>query len=591
MADTIFVDNDLAAANRIVAAWLNDINNLRYGAGDATRGAALLQFIQSGTGAVARTMQEKDRDVVNAADFATLQQAVTAVGRGQILYIDDNYTLTSGLSVSNKTDVKITGRGTLTLSGASSSAKIFDLVGTIDGLEISDLTFVGEANAAYTQQGIGNTSGQTISNVWILRNKISGCNSGISLNAETTGTYTKAHVLFNNIKDCPGTSAGQGYGIHVNTATSSEIRGNVIDNASRTSILHVSQDCGNIIDGNIVVNHRQTANTGGVAQAIQVMRSSKMRVSNNIIKDCYDGGMLVQHVTSGSESCSDIDVIGNSFINRKNLVSHLYVGESAVPGTYETTHVHVKGNTFSSDDSIAPGGDITIHNGRFIEVSENSFKKTGIAAAATFIIWGDSAAITDAADFTDCCASGNKFVAEGSDLSDVRAFSFAGDVSTGTSRHRFDNREFVGVSYPYRHSIATPTNPNLMVISDHRAYIVGTGASVGAGTTNGKARTNAAVRIAYSRTTASAGSTDNLWDLTAVSTGVGEFRKVLLCLQDAASALILVGDVAASQAAAELPGLPDHRWAAIGVVEIPGSYSGGALGAMTFYDIVGIYEP
>lgn len=548
-------------------------------------------FQQAGDGAVPRVQRAKDRDVVNAADFSTLQKAVTALGTGQILWIDGAKTLAASVTVSNKTNVKITGKGSLTLSGAPSDAKVFDLVGTIDGLEISDLTFVGEGNAAYTQVGIGNASGQTISNVWFCRNKMSNLNCGISLNAETTGTYTKGHVLDNEIKDSPGTSAGQGYGIHCNTATLSEIRGNTIDNASRTSILHVALDCGNIIANNKVVNHRATAHTGGVAQAIQIQRSSHLEVCNNTIKDCYDGGMLIQHVTSQAQSCSDIDVIGNKFINRKNLVSHIYIGEGSVPTTYETTHIRVKDNSFQTDDTVGTGADVTIHNGRFIEFSNNSMHKTGIAGVATFVIWGDSAAITLTADFTNSYASGNKFVAEGSVLTDVRAFSFPGDVSTGTMTHRFDNREFVGVSFPYRHSIATPTNPNLMVISDHRACVVGTGAQVGAGTTAGKARTNAAVRISYSGLNASAASTNDLWNLTAVSTGVGEFRKVLLCLQDAASPVIVVGDIAASQAAAKLPCVPDHRWAPIGIVEIPASYAGGALGAMTFYDIVGHYEP
>ena len=77
MADTNFVDNDLSLANRIVAAWLNDVNNLRYGADSAARGAALLQFIQSGTGAVARTAQDKMREIVSVTDFAAVGDGVT----------------------------------------------------------------------------------------------------------------------------------------------------------------------------------------------------------------------------------------------------------------------------------------------------------------------------------------------------------------------------------------------------------------------------------------------------------------------------------------------------------------------------------
>lgn len=69
MADTTFVDRDLSPGNRVVAAWLNDVNNLRYGAGNAARGADLLQFIQAGSSAGIRTVQAKERDIVSVKDF------------------------------------------------------------------------------------------------------------------------------------------------------------------------------------------------------------------------------------------------------------------------------------------------------------------------------------------------------------------------------------------------------------------------------------------------------------------------------------------------------------------------------------------
>lgn len=74
MADTTFVDGNLALSNRIVAAWLNDVNNLRYGAGNSARGAALLQFIQAGTGATTRDAQSKAREFVSLFDFMSAAQ-------------------------------------------------------------------------------------------------------------------------------------------------------------------------------------------------------------------------------------------------------------------------------------------------------------------------------------------------------------------------------------------------------------------------------------------------------------------------------------------------------------------------------------
>lgn len=48
-------------------------------------GASTVGFIAAGAGAVARTVQAKERDIVNAADFSTLQQALTAAA-GIVIY-------------------------------------------------------------------------------------------------------------------------------------------------------------------------------------------------------------------------------------------------------------------------------------------------------------------------------------------------------------------------------------------------------------------------------------------------------------------------------------------------------------------------
>lgn len=64
-----FIDGDVSAGNRIPAAWLNDLNNLRYGASDGTRGAALLQFILSSTAGV-RNAQSKMGEFAHIDDFS-----------------------------------------------------------------------------------------------------------------------------------------------------------------------------------------------------------------------------------------------------------------------------------------------------------------------------------------------------------------------------------------------------------------------------------------------------------------------------------------------------------------------------------------
>lgn len=570
---------------------------LTYAEGDANFSGladlSLTTFTQFGTGAVARTAQAKLQDVINAADFSTLQQAVTAVSAGQTLNVDDDYIIGASLSVSNKTNIKITGKGSITLSAASSTARIFDLVGTINGLEISDLTLIGENNAAYTQVAIGNASGQTISNTWFCRNKISNINIGISFNAESGGSYTRGHALDNDLTNLVGTSGGQGYGIHLAKATMCEVRGNTIDNASRHAVYQaVGTDCQNIIAFNKIKNHRSSVFNASIRAALEIVRSSGVLVAFNTLDSCYDGGLQVGHDTSESANCSNIDIIGNEFTNRKNAISDMYVGENSVPTSYTTQSVRIRNNTFNSGiEATDPGGtEITVYNGKYIEVKGNTMRKTGVAATARFIIWGADTAISAVDDFNECSAIGNKFIAEGSVLTSTIAITVPTDVATGTSVHRLENDEHTNIAIPVSNA-TTPTNPNLMVITEQCPRVLnGTGASVGAGTTAGRMRTNAAVRFSVARTTASLASTDDFWNLSAVSTGVGEFRKVLLCVQSGSTARIVVGSIGATQAAAPLPRVPDFNWTALGVVEIPASYAGGALGATVFYDITGVYE-
>jgi hypothetical protein len=575
----------------------------------ASSGSSLVGFIQSGTGAVARTVQDKGRDTVSAFDFMTaaekadvvagtltvdvttaVQAAIDSLQSGQQLEIDGANCAITGLTITDKSNIGITGKGGLKLVGAASNAMIFKLSGTCDNIDIHGLRLSGEGNAAYSQHAVGNLSGQTLSNIRVFSNKITDVNVGVSLNANLSGSYDAGFVMFNTIKDVSGIGPGQGYGVHLAKATNSTVFGNVIDNASRHSIYHAAgYDVNNKILGNTIKNHRSAVATGSLLPAINIGRCSGVLVAHNIIDSCYDGGLYVFHDTSTSSNTYDIEVSHNTFRNRKNVIGHLYVGEAAVPTSYLTKHVTIKDNKFHTDAAVAGGNDVRIYNGQFVTLGENAFRKENCTGTQIFVTWGDSATISATSDFTGCEAEGNSFIAEGSSLVSTQAIAIASDVSTGTSSHRIDNRRHVGIATPTAHA-SIPTNPNLMVITESRCYVSGAGAGIAAGTTAGMVKTTAAIRIVYRRSTTSKAITDNLWDLTGVSTGVGEFRKVLLCIDTGATARILAGDAAASQAAAQLPRLPDYDWCAVGVVEIPASYAGGTLAAAAMYDFVGIYE-
>lgn len=66
-----FVDFDLADTNRVTAEWLNDLNNLRYGNGLTTRGAALLNYTSTAAGAVEGTQAQRNETELSVFDFMT----------------------------------------------------------------------------------------------------------------------------------------------------------------------------------------------------------------------------------------------------------------------------------------------------------------------------------------------------------------------------------------------------------------------------------------------------------------------------------------------------------------------------------------
>ncbi|HHT9146011.1 MAG TPA: hypothetical protein ACFYD4_10100 [Candidatus Wunengus sp. YC61] len=125
-------------------------------------------------------------------------------------------------------------------------------------------------------------------------------------------------------------------------------------------------------------------------------------------------------------------------------------------------------------------------------------------------------------------------------------------------------------------------------IQTNNAVIGSTPAGITNGTTAGKAKTTATVKYRISGSVASKAATDDLWDLTGVTTGAAEYKKVLLTLNASGTAKIIVGTAATSQATAELP-RTTLTYAAIGFVELPINYAGGSLSGYVFVDFLGVY--
>lgn len=121
------------------------------------------------------------------------------------------------------------------------------------------------------------------------------------------------------------------------------------------------------------------------------------------------------------------------------------------------------------------------------------------------------------------------------------------------------------------------------------ATAAGFGAYGGAPNANGKAGIQNTAYYALNGKFIKQFLVDDKFNLTAVTTAAGEYRKVLLCLDDGYVGRIVVGAISAvDQESAKIPPHP-YNYTPIAVVEIEPSYAGGSLAANVFHQLVGIH--
>ena len=315
-------------------------------------------------------------------DTAAIQAAIDAASAGSVVSIPAGTYVVSGtgLTITNKTDLTIAGRGSLELaSGSSVSAIVLRLVGTCDNIWIDGLSFVGEGEdgSTYFQQGVGNNSGQTLSNVRVTNCSFSNLNAGISFNAESGGSYEAAFAIGNRIKSMVGTIGGQGYGVFVSGCDDAVVANNIITNCERHSVYistggSLSDADGVLVANNVIRGHRSTVNGSVFRCAIAAIRCYGVSIVDNLISDFYDGAIQVSQDSVNNASTGNVVVRGNQCLGRSNGVSAMLIGEQANPTLYNITNVVVDGNLIVSD--VAVGGtsnEITVANGHNVRLTDN----------------------------------------------------------------------------------------------------------------------------------------------------------------------------------------------------------------------------
>lgn len=429
--------------------------------------AALI--IGAATSAFAATPFEVDARAFGAkcdgvtVDTTALQKAIDATPNGGVLVFHGSC-VSGNLQISNKSNAVLRGDGAqITWTGTAGASTYigFQLVGTVTNLTIDGFRLVGDGVAANGHAGIWNASGQTLTNIKVLRNHISNVAVGISVNADTAGSLLGATISHNYIDTVVGTSSGQGYGIHVASASSAAMHAKVTDNiivAAQRHSIYVAKGNTALVANNTIRNHRTAVADGSVRPAITTGRSQDVTIANNIIDKPSDGGIEV--FAAATFTTRNITVVNNKIVSPQNAVPALVVGvaDPATEGTPDL--VFLRGNEVY--ETAGASHALHVYSGKRVRVQDNSFTIIGNTTAALPLVKieaaGDSGASATYTD--DLLVENNLFYATNSGGGSTHAFRLDSAFCTSIARADFRGNRTIVPNATFL-TAANITNPNL----------------------------------------------------------------------------------------------------------------------------------
>lgn len=276
-------------------------------------------------------------------------------------------------NVNNASDVTILN-GQVTLSGVGASAVTY--TGTVSNLRIEGMTVVGSGAVGDGQLGFWCGSGQTLSNIRILNNTISGVITGISMNADLGGSIKGFLISGNHLSNIVGTDSGQGYGIHHANGSGNSSDGRIVNNYIETAQRHSiyqAKGSGVTIMGNVVRDHRAgVAPTGQERPAIMISRSQNITVSGNVVENSLGGAFAVDTDTA-SYPVQNV-VLANNIVRTTKDFYPITVGTSNPSQDSFPTDVTLIGNQIYQDaavDNTFGGSLIQVFSGKRIQLVNN----------------------------------------------------------------------------------------------------------------------------------------------------------------------------------------------------------------------------
>jgi len=189
----------------------------------------------------------------------------------------------------NKSNIIITGddRENTRLELAPDAKFGFYMGSNLSGITIQKLTISGSPPLAQNTHAVGNYSGST-SNKAIRFTDLSIRNVavGISVATSESGSYEEVSIDRNIIGPTIGTTAGSGYGVHLENARQVTVSGNLFRECTRHSIYlaRAAEGSGILLEENLILDHDHEARQSRwYCAAVACARSSDVTIARNLV--------------------------------------------------------------------------------------------------------------------------------------------------------------------------------------------------------------------------------------------------------------------------------------------------------------------